>query len=73
MQNISQVGVCYSTSVGPTVDDATITENNSGTDWWAGAKSSCELTATGPAQTPPPITCGHLRKLSMTTLYMETK
>ena len=35
MQNISQVGVCYSTSVGPTVDDATITENNSGTDWWA--------------------------------------
>ncbi len=47
MQNISQVGVCYSTSVGPTVDDATITENNSGTDWWAGANPSYELTATG--------------------------
>lgn len=47
MQNISQVGVCYSTSVGPTIDDATITENNSGTDWWAGANPSYELTATG--------------------------
>ena len=47
MQNISQVGVCYSTAVGPTVDDATITENNSGTDWWAGANPSYELTATG--------------------------
>lgn len=47
MQNISQVGVCYSTSVGPTVDDATITENNSGTDWWAGANPNYELTATG--------------------------
>jgi hypothetical protein len=47
MQNINQVGVCYSTSVGPTVDDATITENNSGTDWWAGANPSYELTATG--------------------------
>ena len=47
MQNISQVGVCYSTAVGPTVDDATITENNSGTDWWAGANPNYELTATG--------------------------
>ena len=47
MQNISQVGVCYSTSVGPTIDDATITENNSGTDWWVGANPSYELTATG--------------------------
>ena len=47
MQNISQVGVCYSTSVGPTIDDATIIENNSGTDWWAGANPSYELTATG--------------------------
>lgn len=47
MQNISQVGVCYSTAVGPTVDDATITENNSGTDWWAGANPIYELTATG--------------------------
>jgi hypothetical protein len=47
MHNISQVGVCYSTAVGPTVDDATITENNSGTDWWAGANPSYELTATG--------------------------
>ena len=33
--------------MGPTVDDATITENNSGTDWWAGANPSYELTATG--------------------------
>jgi hypothetical protein len=47
MQNISQVGVCYSTAVGPTVDDATITEDNSGTDWWAGANPNYELTATG--------------------------
>jgi hypothetical protein len=47
MQNISQVGVCYSTSVAPTIDSATITEDNSGTDWWAGANPSYTLTASG--------------------------
>tara|TARA_B110000459_G_scaffold92262_1_gene103175 strand:+ start:1378 stop:4026 length:2649 start_codon:yes stop_codon:yes gene_type:complete len=47
MQNINQVGICYSTSVGPTVDDASITENNAGSGWWVGANPSYELTATG--------------------------
>lgn len=47
MQNISQVGMCYSTSVAPTIDSATITEDNSGTDWWAGANPSYTLTASG--------------------------
>ncbi|WP_299053809.1 hypothetical protein [uncultured Polaribacter sp.] len=47
IQNISLVGVCYSTSVAPTIDDANIIENNSGTDWWASATPSFLLNATG--------------------------
>ena len=47
IQAIATAGLCYNNTGGPTVNDVTVSENNSGSDWWANATPMFELELLG--------------------------
>ena len=44
IQEIQSAGLCFNTTGGPTVDDITVSETNTGTGWWAESPPTFEIT-----------------------------
>jgi len=47
IQEIATAGLCYNNTGGPTINDVTVSENNSGSGWWANATPMFELELLG--------------------------
>ena len=43
IQEIQSAGLCFNTTGGPTVDDITVSETNTGTGWWAESPPTFEM------------------------------